>query len=391
MSVRGFQSRGKIERQAAKTPRAESPRKKKDHLSVAFLGVFHLGALATWRSFIFFVLCAPSLALAAATTQSLGPKIVVLDELSKLYKPVPFNHQDHAAMAMMWDGCKTCHHRDPVVNTSIVIPFHLVPNQVFSSVIPKCDSCHAASVTTEDIHMPSLKGALHRQCLNCHREWMHENACVVCHAPINPDSAVLDAAPSVDDIIGRIHPPVDPPDVKTYRPRFTPAVGNNVIFRHGEHTKTFGLKCVSCHHHDDCSNCHDGAGTEKTQDVMKPGATWHDSHEPCVGCHAQDRCETCHYPDNQSPPKPFAHDATGQALDKDHAKLKCDQCHIDSKKSPALTCGDASCHKPTELIAFPARRPGLYAVPQPTTKPLTLTVTGPATKPVILRIRNGGS
>jgi Ni/Fe-hydrogenase subunit HybB-like protein len=273
-------------------------------------------------------------------TQPLGPKVVVLDELSALYKPVPFAHEEHAKMAQMWDGCKTCHHREPKVAKSIWLPPNIVPSQELTTVIPKCSSCHEPSVTAVDMHTPNLKGALHRQCLNCHREWMHENACVVCHEPRDPTTKLAATTkPSVDDIVGRIHPPIDPPDVKTYRPRFTPAVGVNIIFRHKEHTASYGLKCVSCHHRDNCAHCHDPAQNTSEQKILRPGRTWRASHEPCIGCHEKDRCKTCHYSDTEDPPSPGSRKANNR----------------------------------------------------PATEPANVTAVAPTTKPTIVRIRSGGS
>jgi len=334
-----------------------------------------------------------------ATTRAsqYGPDMVVLKELRATYEAVPFNHKDHAKMAEMWGGCTTCHHRTPHVTRHVALPWHIVPTQAMTSVIPACKSCHEPSAAATEISMPNLKGAYHRQCLNCHREWMHENACNVCHLPLDPSkqaAVIASTQPTPDDIVGRMHPPIPAPDVKIYKPRFTPAVGTRIIFRHEEHTTKFGLKCVSCHHKDNCAHCHDGGGKNASvaQPIMRPGRTWHDSHEPCVGCHEKDRCKHCHYSDENSPPPAFEHRVTGQVLDNDHTTLQCAQCHAQLKTKLTPTCGDSSCHKPSQAIAFPKSRPGptvtkrvdtIVAVASPTSQP--------STKPAIVKIRSVGS
>ena len=49
--------------------------------------------------------------------------------------------------------------------------------------ILKCSSCHESSRKREDVSIPDLKGAYHRQCMDCHREWSHETGCNSCHTP----------------------------------------------------------------------------------------------------------------------------------------------------------------------------------------------------------------
>lgn len=289
-----------------------------------------------------------------------GPRIVTLKELANLYDPVPFDHQSHAAMSQMWNGCSTCHHRPPSATT---MPAHSLehPTQQQAALVPACKSCHPANMEEANIHMPNLRGAYHRQCLNCHREWMHGNACVVCHRPRDGRTV---AAPQVskDDIIGRMHPPIPEPEIRRFKTRFTPADGNNVLFRHKEHSRRFSLKCAGCHRNDSCANCHDGKpATMPANPALKPARTWAESHGACMACHQTDHCNKCHYKDEQPAPPPFDHQSiTGQALDKDHQDLACWQCHVNLKLKVSPTCGDASCHKRSKQISFPARRPGPF-------------------------------
>lgn len=297
-----------------------------------------------------------------------GPDVVILKELVAQYQPVPFDHRSHAAMAQMAGGCTTCHHRPPHPTTDPTTQPALVENvirtQDDSASISACKSCHAISEVAATIRMPSLKGAYHRQCLNCHSEWAHENACSACHEPLaSPTSrqvvSAATTAPSPDDIVGRMHRPIAAPKEKLYVTRFTPAMGANVIFRHEQHATRFGVRCVGCHRDDSCAHCHDpnvdGAAAKKP---LRPGRSWRDTHGPCVACHADDHCDSCHYKDDQEPPAPFEHAKTGQTLDKGHEKLRCNQCHAQLKTTAPPTCGDASCHAKHPDVSFPQDRPG---------------------------------
>ena len=308
-------------------------------------------------------------ATGSATDPALGPNIVLLKELVNQYEPVPFEHRSHAQMAAMWGGCESCHHRSPLATTRPAATIASEPKtQANAASVPACKSCHEISAAETNIQMPNLKGAYHRQCLSCHREWMHGNACVICHKARDGQNPLAAPPPTPDDIVGRMHAPIRAQDVKTYQARFTPAVGKNVVFRHKEHTETFGLKCVQCHHRDNCSHCHDSAAVKTGQTPLHPGRTWRDSHEPCVGCHQQDRCSHCHYKDDQPAPAAFDHQTTGQTLDADHAKLACAECHAKVKVQDRPTCGDVTCHK-KKLVVYPMHRPGPVLATQPATQP----------------------
>lgn len=343
----------------------------------------------------------PPPATAITTQPDLGPDTVVLQELVKLYEPVPFDHRGHAEMAEMWRGCETCHHRHPMPTTRAStqpVVLHngaTHPAQADADKIPACKSCHEVSDADQgDIRMPNLKGAYHRQCLNCHREWMAGSACVICHKPIDPAEiarAATRQSPSPDDIVGRMHPPIPEPVTKTYRARFTPADGGNVLFRHEEHVKNYGLTCVNCHFEDSCAGCHaEDAKSASHEKPVKPARSWRMSHEPCVICHEMDRCRHCHYADDQPPPAVFAHASTGQVLDDDHKALTCGKCHVRLKSKTVMTCGGQECHSPGQAIAFPARRPGPVVTTQPATRPAVAEATAaaePTTRPVIRRVR----
>jgi hypothetical protein len=315
----------------------------------------------------------PATRPAATNGKDLGPDVVLMKELEDLYEPVPFDHKSHARMAEMWNGCVTCHHRSPEVMAGPAAAPPERRTQDASAEIPACKSCHKPA-NGHSIKMPGLKGAYHRQCLNCHKDWAHANGCGICHKPKRPNGNP--DAPTPDDITGRMHPPAPEPDVTTYRARFTPAAGPNVTFRHKEHTQYFGLKCAACHHRDSCSDCHDASATRRN--AVKPirhSKDWAESHQPCYSCHKQDRCTHCHYKDGEKPPAAFDHAAfTGQAFDADHAKLACYQCH-EQIKSRQFTCNTAGCHEAGKTYAYPAQRPGPVAATRPAAKP------PPATRP----------
>jgi hypothetical protein len=250
-----------------------------------------------------------------ATTQAVdaGPGVVLLDGLADLYDGVPFDHRSHAQMAQMGKGCETCHHYSPDAVKH-----------------PECRSCHSlAAADKRTLRQPTLKGAYHRQCLNCHREWSGANQCGACHLPrTKPDPAAAAVAPTPDDVVGRMHPPIPEPETKQYRARFTPADGPNVMFRHKDHIDRYDLKCVSCHHEDNCTRCHNtngnGNGTAagvKPNDAthtatrdgnlasgrrLKQGLSWKEAHDPCMTCHGDAKCSHCHYKDGQPPPAPGA-------------------------------------------------------------------------------------
>jgi len=317
----------------------------------------------------------------------LGPDVVILGELEDLYLPVPFDHKGHAEMARMAQGCSVCHHYTPE-----------------GSEHPACRTCHEVLPGREHIRKPGLKGAYHRQCLNCHREWSHETSCVVCHQPKTgarlPE--IAEAAPSKDDLMGRMHPPVPEPDTEVYSV-YSANSGSRVIFRHREHVHRFGLRCVECHHEDSCNRCHE-VGRRHEQRVVSV----EQHHAPCNQCHSVDmrepggKCNRCHWEPGATAPAPFEHiqtgwplsdhhsslgcrschestpftrldrtcnachadwnrdnfdhNITGQALDSTHAEAECEDCHTNRRFEEVPVCD--GCHEEEEKITFPERRPG---------------------------------
>ena len=311
-----------------------------------------------------------------------GPAVVILNELEDRYLPVPFDHKGHAQMAQMTRGCVVCHHYTPE-----------------GAQHPACRTCHEAEPARADIRKPGLKGAYHRQCMNCHREWSHESSCGICHQPkTGPDETA--PTPTKDDIIGQMHPPIPQPGTEIYASRAAAAPGSNVIFRHSEHVHRFGLLCIECHHEDTCLRCHEN-GRQHVQRVR----SLEEHHQPCAACHDVTdslSCTRCHWEEDQPKPGPFDHASTGwsleryhgdvecrncheavpfvardrncqachqtwepgtfdhaltgQTLNETHAALDCESCHVDRRFDQPPACDE--CHEEDEGITYPARRPG---------------------------------
>jgi hypothetical protein len=321
--------------------------------------------------------------------------VILLDMLSDVtdvkdhFGPVPFDHSGHAEWAEIAGGCVICHHYTPE-----------------GAAHPACRSCHEISFRHEDIRKPGLKGAYHRQCMGCHREWSHETACSVCHLSRVGAEATGTAVETVskDDVMGKMHPPIPEPEVEVYHTKHKHPPGTNVIFRHKEHTQRFGFKCAECHRGDSCARCHE-YGKTHTQQVR----TLEEHHKPCADCHVTDdadekRCAHCHWEQGKPQPGPFDHAGTGwplsryhtkntcrachkgvkfvkldrdcnachedwapdnfdhrvtgQTLDENHVETDCEECHIDRKFDVAPSCDE--CHDEDEGITFPEKRPGPF-------------------------------
>jgi len=311
-----------------------------------------------------------------------GPSVVILGELENLYLPVPFDHAGHARMAAMTGGCATCHHFTPE-----------------GAEHPACKTCHVLDAASGDIRKPGLKGAYHRQCMSCHREWSGETKCGACHLPktgAGPD-ARGQTMPTPGDLIGQMHPPIPEPESETYVTEREGYEPTRVLFRHKAHIDVYGLRCAECHREDNCNRCHEN-GKQHTQHVR----TLDEHHQPCFSCHGKAACEDCHYAADASPPPPFNHTSTGwplksyhaekgcrachasapftqrdrqcsschkqwtsetfdhhvtdQILDETHAEFDCEMCHAEARFDTQPVC--AECHEPEEGIRFPDRKPG---------------------------------
>ncbi len=244
-----------------------------------------------------------------------GPDIVLIDQLAGLYKPVVFAHKLHAGMADMNGGCTNCHHYSEQ-----------------SGVIPPCRECHAPDRKDVDLRMPALKGAYHRQCINCHLDWSGEGSCSFCHEEANGDGTPVAHDPT--DIIGVPHPKIEA--VPTYTYETTYAKGPVVTFHHADHVDLFGQNCVDCHRGDSCKRCHHQGEAVRPQRL--------DHVASCYTCHAERNCAFCHRA--ESMPR-FDHArSTGFDLDVYHKGKACQVCHStpDHFRTPTGKCGDCHIH-----------------------------------------------
>jgi len=230
------------------------------------------------------------------------PELIVIDQITDRYGPVYFSHKIHAQMSNMGGGCQGCHH----FNTS--------------GPILKCNGCHESSRKREDISIPDLKGAYHRQCMDCHREWSHETGCNTCHTP-KKDLKSKIKENIQNKYSGKDHPVILEPTKLVYETKSDK--GKFVTFYHDDHTKKFGLSCATCHKQESCLKCHDlnKVSNEKPKSVSTK-KTFEDQHKNCISCHSKsENCNRCH---NEKTLEPFNHGKkTGWALNKFHINLVC--------------------------------------------------------------------
>lgn len=121
----------------------------------------------------------------AATGEPSGT--LILDSLSDCFEPVTFDHEMHQ------DGysCAACHHHTTGNNSGATncCRCHALTNRAETV---RCSDCHGTPETLPEqlngeapglyhIDTPGLKGALHLQCLGCHREEGGPVGCHDCH------------------------------------------------------------------------------------------------------------------------------------------------------------------------------------------------------------------
>ncbi len=304
-------------------------------------------------------------------------KIIRLDILENLYDPVHFDHLLHAKMAEMNVGCVACHHNTPTGLSH-----------------PRCKECHGIAANDGRTEMPGLKGAYHRQCMDCHRAWSGKDDCEICHAlkaPGEKREPVYTAG---------AYRQCREPARKTYR------TGNTevpfVTFFHDNHARHYGLSCSECHRKDACVACHYKgekplAVVQSTADAMHHKCSaCHDiqSESSCTECHAKrvrtvfshrtatgwdtspyhgmiacaschpagrritgpdGTCNSCHESWNE---ETFAHAVVGLALDEEHVEQECADCHMGRRFEEPPTCEE--CHDEKK---YPRDKPGKTVQP----------------------------
>jgi predicted CXXCH cytochrome family protein len=275
-------------------------------------------------------------AIAAAAHEQLPPDIFQLDAFEwteKRFMPVKFHHKLHANMAGVAGGCEVCHH-------------HTAKGQLH----PSCKTCHKAQfekTSRDEMRMPSLKGAYHRQCMGCHRNWSHNTKCSICHAPKDEQTEPIPVEQVLPpgDVAGR-HPPIENPEQILVKTEYKP--GPNVMFRHRQHVERYGYECERCHRGQSCGRCHEPAQKPKEQ----LGVVKEKTHEACFSCHEDDTCDRCHSPEETPSPKAFDHSLTGFSLGKYHERLTCRACHKRLFFTRVLQGECTFCHKDWEPETF---------------------------------------
>ncbi len=116
------------------------------------------------------------------------PDTVTLNTQSKLFKPFEFDHAKHIELTK---ECSYCHHHTTgtLVQDSNCVRCH---RNSSATAIVSCRGCHlvdpfsAAAINEnnpKNYHhdKPSLKAAMHRNCIGCHEKMTGPTGCQDCH------------------------------------------------------------------------------------------------------------------------------------------------------------------------------------------------------------------
>ncbi|MBF8294899.1 MAG: hypothetical protein HW389_1444 [Bacteroidetes bacterium] len=262
-----------------------------------------------------------------------GPDKIVLQKITgspDLYEPVLFDHMAHAKMSEMSGNCVLCHHYNP-------------PGSVLA-----CSECHMSETSSKsaDLSKPGLKGAYHRQCINCHREsGLAATQCKSCH------SAKADAStPSRTTQKATAEVSVTRPTRLVFNTSYDD--GKVVTFYHNDHTDRFRLACSACHTNERCSGCHKPAGAFAKQAARVVGG-----HDRCSPCHSVDgNCSRCH---DKEPRPGFNHLRRARFdLARYHSTLACARCHGNRSDYKGLSGDCIACHSQWKSGSFDHRVTG---------------------------------
>ncbi len=117
------------------------------------------------------------------------PENIFIDYMVELYEGVTLDHAMHADLF----DCGSCHHHTTGARSLNDFCAHCHADSPASDDV-SCSSCHEkntgafhclpAGETASVYHIdkPGLKGALHLQCLGCHRDEGGPTGCQECHA-----------------------------------------------------------------------------------------------------------------------------------------------------------------------------------------------------------------
>ena len=143
--------------------------------------------LANWHAGLRYSVLLTLLIPAAAYGMKDPPEMITLESLQDLYEPVIFDH----AMHLEAFSCSGCHHH--TTGEAATNPQCSRCHETSEAKAEvSCSACHlispnlglqpeAEAVQIYHIDRPGLKGALHLQCLPCHRSEGGPTGCPDCH------------------------------------------------------------------------------------------------------------------------------------------------------------------------------------------------------------------
>lgn len=118
-----------------------------------------------------------------------APEAVTIDVLAEYYAPVEFDHQMHVDLA---EDCSVCHHH--TTGTGTLDPYCGRCHKDYQEQAQvACQDCHLVNPFSADainrmsaenryhVDVYGLKGAYHRNCIDCHREMDGPTGCQDCH------------------------------------------------------------------------------------------------------------------------------------------------------------------------------------------------------------------
>lgn len=283
--------------------------------------------------------CPRNSMISLVRTANEGPETVVMNYSGLLYGKIVFSHKIHAQMSEFSDNCGICHHYNAV------------------GIIQKCSVCHSADRKRNDISRPDLRGSMHRQCYNCHKQWNRATTCTYCHS-LKKMETEASFEQKISSLKGKSHPELKTQPQIIYETKNKD--GRFVSFYHDDHVKKFNLTCKTCHRNDNCSKCH-YSGNATAQSLTKrddnSGKTHEMIHANCITCHRKTACNKCHQNEVK---QTFNHKlATGYDLGRFHQNLACSKCHkkLNPPEKPSRVC--TNCHKNFVLGKFNHEKTGL--------------------------------
>ncbi len=92
----------------------------------------------------------------------------IVNKYSDFYEEVRFMHRKHANVLK---DCSICHHRQPTKEGDMEgEPMTWEKFRADGKLPVKCSECHRKPFDPKRLHVPGLKGAYHRLCIECHKE-----------------------------------------------------------------------------------------------------------------------------------------------------------------------------------------------------------------------------